>query len=410
MVWFLQGRLEFYFLLIASYRDAGDFDSTQLMALKDFVPTEEERGALQNYSQGLKGSKEEVGKALAALPACEKYMLAMMEVTNAPAKFDCMLFKVQFQSLLDELVGGINILRKSCDEVRHSERLRKMMAMILTLVNQINTGGDGNLALGFNLEALLKLSEAKAFDKKTSVLHYLAKLVRQNDESLLDFKEDLKTVPIAESVILDGLVGDMKMVNEQLKKVSATATSEADALEREGKLPVMPKESPGLKPVEATEGTSKEDTDKGDPDKDSMEIEDSDGEKDDQEGSPEESKSLSNTTESRINDHTEESKDDNVDKSDGEEVPKLRTPMEVFIHKATRDVDKAFKSLDELKKSYSGVLKYFGEDDNMPSNEFFGTLQKFINEFKSASEHVEKIETIKVRASYTVSHQKLSFD
>jgi hypothetical protein len=46
----------------------------------------------------------------------------------------------------------------------------------------------------------------------------LAKLIRQNDESLLLFKEDAKTVPIAEGIVLDGLVGDMKMVNEQLKK------------------------------------------------------------------------------------------------------------------------------------------------------------------------------------------------
>ena len=135
-------------------RDAGEFDSTQLMALKEFLPTDEECGALGNFRKDLSGSDEDKEKSLAALPSCEKYMIAMMEVKNAPAKFDCMLFRVQFQSLLDELIAGINTLRKACDEVRNSERLRKMMAMILTLVNQINTGGDGNMALGFSLEAL----------------------------------------------------------------------------------------------------------------------------------------------------------------------------------------------------------------------------------------------------------------
>lgn len=38
--------------------------------------------------------------------------------------------------------------------------------MILTVGNQINTGGSGDVAAGFNLVALLKLDEAKAFDKK----------------------------------------------------------------------------------------------------------------------------------------------------------------------------------------------------------------------------------------------------
>ena len=36
------------------------------------------------------------------------------------------------------------------------------MAVILTVVNQINTGGEGNMALGFTLDALLKLNEVRA--------------------------------------------------------------------------------------------------------------------------------------------------------------------------------------------------------------------------------------------------------
>jgi hypothetical protein len=36
------------------------------------------------------------------------------------------------------------------------------MAMILTLVNEINTGGDGKMAVGFSLDALLKLNDVSA--------------------------------------------------------------------------------------------------------------------------------------------------------------------------------------------------------------------------------------------------------
>lgn len=344
------------------------------MALKEFLPTDEERGALGNYCKDLGSSEEAKEKSISALPACEKYMIAMMEVKNAQAKFDCMLFKVQFHSLLDELVAGIRTVRKACDEVRNSDRLRKMMAMILTLVNQINTGGDGNMALGFSLEALLKLGEAKAFDKKTSVLHYLAKLIRQNDESLLRFGEDLTTVPLAEGVVLDGLVGDMKMVNEQLQKVTETTITEADALEKEGKLP----ETPVVKRM-IDEGTNKMDIEHSDePADQSPDVDEKDG--------------------------TEEGKP-TISENNGESLPeggaanqKARTPMEVFVHEARREVDEALKSLDELKASYSGVLKYFGEDENMQSNEFFGTLQKFIIQFKLAADQVEIIERGRVRA------------
>ena len=106
-----------------------------------------------------KGSEE----AMADLCPCEKYMVAMMNVPDAAAKFDCMLFETQFKTRIDEINESIATLDKACNDVKESIRLRKLMAMILTLVNQINTGGSGNLAAGFTLDALLKLNEVRTF-------------------------------------------------------------------------------------------------------------------------------------------------------------------------------------------------------------------------------------------------------
>lgn len=142
-------------------RDSGKFDSTQLSALKEFLPIDDERNALQAYMKRGEASPQAEAEALLLLSECEKYMVAMMKVDNAASKFDCMIFRVQFKGRIDEIIEGINIVNKACDEVRSSDRLRKMMAMILTLVNQINTGGDGNLAVGFSLDALLKLNEVR---------------------------------------------------------------------------------------------------------------------------------------------------------------------------------------------------------------------------------------------------------
>ena len=83
----------------------------------------------------------------------------MKDVENAADKFDCMLFRSQFHQRLDELQESIHKVELACDEIRNSEKLQGIMAMILTLVNQINTGGDGNVAAGFTLDALLKLNE-----------------------------------------------------------------------------------------------------------------------------------------------------------------------------------------------------------------------------------------------------------
>jgi hypothetical protein len=76
------------------HRDAGEFDSTQLMALKEFLPTRPKSTLRWGiFAKDLSGSEENKEKSMAALPSCEKYMIAMMEAKNAPAKFDCMLFR-----------------------------------------------------------------------------------------------------------------------------------------------------------------------------------------------------------------------------------------------------------------------------------------------------------------------------
>lgn len=89
----------------------------------------------------------------------EKYMVTMVEVANAGAKLDAMLFRNDFKNRFEESTEAIRILNNACDELRSSEKLRKLMAIILTVVNQINTGGEGKMAMGFTLDALLKLNE-----------------------------------------------------------------------------------------------------------------------------------------------------------------------------------------------------------------------------------------------------------
>lgn len=101
--------------------------------------------------------------AINDLCLCEKYMLAMMKVDMANEKFECMLFKYQFDNKLKEIMQGVTTLINACQEVQKSVRLRKLMAMILMLGNQINTGGSGRMAQGFTIDALLKLDEVGIF-------------------------------------------------------------------------------------------------------------------------------------------------------------------------------------------------------------------------------------------------------
>lgn len=134
-------------------------DATSLKALKEMLATPDEKAGLSSYMNKCGSTDDAKEKAYADFSECEKYMYTMLDVEDAAAKFDCMQFRAQFKSRYDELLESIGVIERACDEVRTSERLQTIMAMILTLVNEINTGGDGNEAAGFTLDALLKLNE-----------------------------------------------------------------------------------------------------------------------------------------------------------------------------------------------------------------------------------------------------------
>lgn len=125
------------------------------------LPTPEEKGGLLSYMKRSGGTEESRSKAYNDLSECEKYMVTMLDVSDAELKFDCMLFRSQFQARYDELLVAVQTVEKACEEVKRSERLQSIMAMILTLVNRINTGSDSGsgAAAGFTLDALLKLNE-----------------------------------------------------------------------------------------------------------------------------------------------------------------------------------------------------------------------------------------------------------
>lgn len=180
------------------------------------------------------------------------------------------------------------------------------------------------------------------------MLQYLVKLVKENDESLMGFRDDIQSVPEAGDVILEALGGDVKVLADEVKQVHETAKIEADRLESEGKLRKM------------TLGELSEQV----------------------------------TVVRQIGGLSHYNQIDHITG---------RTQMERFASRATSIIDNAVDALEDLKKTYVGVLTYFGEDEQMPSNEFFGTMKKFCLEFKSAAEEVEKQEKAKVRYSCSSS-------
>jgi hypothetical protein len=198
----------------------------QMEHIIEYLPTKEERRALEAYM--LEGDQDAADK-FDGLCECEKFMVAMMTVRHAKRKVRALLFKLQFEGCLDSLEQDVNTVELACDELKNSDRLRKLLGIVLNLGNRLNTAGaTGKRKAGaFSLNSLLKLSQAKAFDKKTTFLQYVVLVVQRNNEDLLHFKDDISTALKADKIYWDQCLSDLEDVENQLENVRRMALYQA---------------------------------------------------------------------------------------------------------------------------------------------------------------------------------------
>jgi len=205
--------------------DETAMSAEQMQGILEYIPTSAERKALRKYMT----SSRDAASKFASLCECEKFMVAMMTVKHSKAKIKSLIFKSQFHACLEDLAKDAIVVEQACEELKNSVRFRKLLGIVLNLGNRLNTAGSSkkSKARGVSLESLLKLSQAKAFDKKTTFLHYVVLVVQRNNSDLLHFKEDIPNVMKADKVHWDQCLSDLEEVEHQLETVRKIALYEA---------------------------------------------------------------------------------------------------------------------------------------------------------------------------------------
>lgn len=217
----------------------------------------------------------------------------------------------------------------------------------MNIGNRLNTAGPGQKrkAGAFTIKSLNKLNQAKAFDNKTTFLHYVVLVVQRNSEALLDFKDDLPTVSKADKIYWDQCVSELEEVETQLENVRKLALHEAKSNKIVYQLP----------------NKSKSNSDAGaDNDSDDLSVE---------------SMSLE------------------------DEVSLLRsTKIGMFALSAIRKVSQLRERVDTAKEKFAGLLEYLGEtsDSKMQPHELFDIITTFCRTFTAARADVERLEKAKV--------------
>ena len=315
-------------------------NAEQIEQMIEYLPSKEERKALESYM--LEGGQDAAEK-FEGLCECEKFMVSMMTVKHAKRKVRALLFKLQFESCVHDIQKDAFLVEGACEELVNSVRLRQLLGFILEFGNRLNTAGKGKTqkAGAFTIDSLSKLRLAKAFDKKTTFLNFVVRMVQRNNEILLNFKDDLPTVFKADKVFWDQCVTDLEEVENQLENVRRISLYQA-------------RHTVSFRP--RRKNKNRED----------------------------EEESLS---------------DSEISLTLEEEVEALRaTPIGLFTLSAIKYISAVRNKVEDTKRKYWNVLEYFGDEDkNRQPHDLFNIIVSFSNDFDKEKEQVATNQKRKLR-------------
>jgi len=202
--------------------DEGSFTAEQLINLREYLPTPDEADAVRAYSGN---------EALLAKP--ERYMRAMLGCPLAARRIDAMIYKQQFRARVTDTKQIISTIESATDDIKMSLKFKKVLKTILKVGNSMNDGEQK----AFSIDSLSKLSAAKAFDNKTSILQYVVMVIQKNEPTCLLFPEELSHVTDASKYTREMVTSEIHILRKELAACSRTVDEITKLAEKEKTAP-----------------------------------------------------------------------------------------------------------------------------------------------------------------------------
>ncbi|KAF9672935.1 hypothetical protein SADUNF_Sadunf11G0096000 [Salix dunnii] len=206
-----------------------------LQNLLRMAPTEDEELKLRLYSG-----------ELAQLGPAERFLKALVDIPFAFKRLEALLFMCTLQEEVATTKESFETLEVACKELRNSRLFLKLLEAVLKTGNRMNNGTFRGGAQAFKLDTLLKLSDVKGIDGKTTLLHFVVQEIirsegiraaRAGRESSSISSVSIKTDDLLEEISPDtedsysslGLQV-VSQLSSELENVKRAAVVDADSL------------------------------------------------------------------------------------------------------------------------------------------------------------------------------------
>ena len=213
--------------------DDSDLSVEQLQALSRAVPNDQERRDIEDYLAGRHPKYKGVSDPL-RLGTVERYFVEIRDIPRLQERIICLIFMRTYQTTREMCQKQLNLVTNACRQLCTCEAFLKLLQAVLELGNHLNAGTQRGSAAGFRLDALLKLADVKAIDRRTSLLQFVVRQLLADDPSVENMAKDMKDVRPAATMQLSAVTSMISELRSGLRaveiEVDATKNKLVEAL------------------------------------------------------------------------------------------------------------------------------------------------------------------------------------
>ncbi|KAK4768041.1 hypothetical protein SAY87_003182 [Trapa incisa] len=159
-------------------REGNELPIEFLQTLLKMTPTTDEELKLRLFH----GDLSQLGPA-------DRFLKTLVDIPFAFKRMEALLFMGILQEEVTSTKESFEILEVACKELRNSRLFLKLLEAVLKTGNRMNDGTFRGGAQAFKLDTLLKLSDVKGADGKTTLLHFVVQEIIRS--------EGIRTVRVA---------------------------------------------------------------------------------------------------------------------------------------------------------------------------------------------------------------------
>ena len=186
----------------------GKLKGERVLFVRDLLPTPAEVNVIKRYY----GSPDRL------VPA-EMWFQRVAHIKRLEAKANVLRAMEVFDFEVAEIRESLQLLAQVCSQVMESERLRELLDMVLQIGNIMNEGTRTGGAAGFKFDSLLRLTQTKSADGKTTVLDYLVTIfAAKGQREVLNLTEDFPECQAASRMLITDLVANVRSIGDTLEK------------------------------------------------------------------------------------------------------------------------------------------------------------------------------------------------